>query len=345
MAWGFAGGEPAVAWRCAKAEWDRHGVFGFRAACASVARSHPTNLWALERFITYVEDDSDSHEIPNDPTTRVTNESVGAEELWGEASFTFLMWRRGELADEILRSWSRHEHWRVRDFGAEILRFLAFSRVGTPVAEWLRREPNASTREHLVAALAKTGSQPAVDQCLEHFLDTGEGKSSFAEFGWRSSRSEQALEALTHLSLEKPWVAAPALVSLARMGQRAANLVASLEDGNSYLRSAAALAAAYLDDQALLPTLRNMQRETADVLESLCLSAGLAKMSKAPSDAADLQRRLVAAGGTAYQTTGTLDFFRLHDYLRRAILEALDASPSLDPGIAAAWRAETEPLA
>jgi hypothetical protein len=150
---------------------------------------------------------------------------------------------------------------------------------------------------------------------------------------------------LTRLSRETAWVAAPALVGLARLGQRASNLVDSLEDGNSYLRGAAALAASYLDDKALLPTLRKMQRETADVLESLCLSAALAKMSKASVDAVDLHRRLVAAGSTPYGVSGMLDFFRLHDYLRGAILDALDSSPSADPAIAAAWRAETEPLA
>jgi hypothetical protein len=70
-----------------------------------------------------------------------------------QANDPFMTWRRGKVADEVLQRRSRHAHWRVRDFGAQILASLGFQRTVTPVIEWFRREPVRSVRNSLLHAL------------------------------------------------------------------------------------------------------------------------------------------------------------------------------------------------
>ena len=131
--------------------------------------------------------------------------------------------RRGEVADVILGDWSKHTHWRVRDFGVQILARLGFGRVFSPAMEWLRREELPSVCASLLRALERTETPQGTDALLEYYSSSGgEGRGNVARSAWRASDKNKASAALFAIVEGDDTAAAEGAVSLARMGHRPA---------------------------------------------------------------------------------------------------------------------------
>lgn len=162
LAWGYAGGESSHLWHLVEKSsfaWEKLKTFAFRGSCAAFARTNADDSWAIEQLITHEERDHELCKISGEPVDRVSHDAVAGGELWLQANDAFVTWRRGEVADQVLRRWSQHAHWRVRDFGAQILASLGFQRTVTPIVEWLRREPLQRVRNALLHAPWKRAKQ------------------------------------------------------------------------------------------------------------------------------------------------------------------------------------------
>ena len=344
MAWGFAGGTAWPLLRFAEEDayaWEKLATFAFRGACASVARVNEADWNVLEALVTREWRDGELVEIDREPDAAIGMRAIAANEIWGEAIYTFLIWRRGALADELLRHAPSRPHWRGRDFAAQIVASLGLRRTVSPVAAWLRNEPVASVRASLLHALERSGTGNSADAVLDHFTATGEGAAAVARSAWRSSKHARAREALTQLAHGTNTVAAEALVSLARMGARHESVLQAAESPDHYLRVNAALALAYLKDEREIDRIVAMQREAARPLERIYLAAARALLGQAEAVRA-LHDELVAAGEAEWPTQ--VDFFRVHRYLQVAVLDALAAGGASAEALRAAWEAECVPL-
>jgi hypothetical protein len=345
-AWGYAGGDASALWHAVRGDhfkWEKLRTFAFRAGCASCARINAGDLFALEQLVTHQWDGYEGLvEIANDPASRISNESVHAAEIATQAYDAFLAWRRGEVADEVLRRWSTHEHWRVREFGAQILASLGFQRTVGPVAAWLGREPVMSVRSALLHALERSTTAEGADALLAFFADCGEGGLYLAKAAWRARDRSGAIAALHALAEGDGAGAVEALVSLARLGERHAALAPALESHDEYARVNATLAFAYLADRSVVTRLEAMQREAASATERVTLAAALAMLG-APDGAARLHRQLVAAAAeTDYFKR--LDLFAAHRFLQDAVLDGLAAGDEASQVALEAWRGEIVPL-
>lgn len=108
-AWGHAGGDAATLWHFIKDNsfaWEKLVTFTFRAACVSFARMNGGDDWALEQLIAHQWRDFELHVIEEGVGSGIGHKAVDASELWMEANRSFLIWRRGEVADVILRRWA-----------------------------------------------------------------------------------------------------------------------------------------------------------------------------------------------------------------------------------------------
>jgi hypothetical protein len=277
MAWGYIGGDASTLWHLVRDShfaWEKLATFAFRGACAATARIRAQDCWAIEQLITHEWRDLHLAPISDSPDASVSNDAVQAHELWGQANDPFLVWHRGEVADEILRRWSRHNHWRVRDFGAQVLASLGFQRTVTPVVEWLRRESVPGVRNSLLHALERSETTAAADAVIEHFTSSGqEGKPYLAKSAWRTSDKNRAITALkTVVDDEDSAASAEALVSLARLDHRCSQLDQMLDSPDYYRRLNSALAVAYLGDKKALDRLIVMHREAAQLLSVYSLA-------------------------------------------------------------------------
>ncbi len=346
MAWGYVGGDAATLWHLVRGDsytWEKLRTFGFRASCAACARVSAGDDWAIEQLITHEWRDYEFTEIKNSPDASISHQAVDSAELWMQANDPFVVWRRGEVADVILRDWSRHAHWRVRDFGAQILASLGFQRTVTPVVEWLRREQIERVRKSLLHSLERSDTATGADVLIEHFESSGqEGRAYVAKAAWRASDKNRALAALNVIVNGDDSAAAEALVSLARLGHRDAYLVAALDSQDDYRRLNAALAFAYLGDQSAVKQLTAMQDEAATSIERVYLAAALAILGK-PNGAAELNRELVAAASER-DFDKRLDILFLHRCLQMAILDGLEAGKPQGDELLTAWRAELQPF-
>lgn len=346
LAWGYAGGYVNTLWHYVSGSsfaWEKLATFAFRGACAAFARTG-AGSWAIQQLITHEWPEYELVEICNPPDAPLCHEAIGAEELWAQAYDVFVTWRRGEVADEILRHWSCHAHWRVRDFGAQILASLGFQRTATPVIEWLRREPVRSVRSSLLHALERSETASGADALIDHYnASSQEGQIYLARAAWRASDKNRALTALNAVADGQSSTAgAEAVVSLARLGHRYAQLTKMLDSHDPYSRLNAALAVAYLDDRKALERLVTMQREVATPLERIYLAAALAMLGK-PNGAAELHANLIAAAGSE-EFEKRVDLFFLHRYLQAAVLNGLAAGGEQSSNYLNAWRTELEPL-
>ena len=346
MAWGHAGGDAATLWHFISGNsyaWEKLCTFAFRASCASFARVNADDNWAIEQLITHEWRDYELIEIGDSPEARIAHESVAGYELWGEANHSLLMWRRGDVADVILRDWSMHQHWRVRDFGAQVLASLGFTRLVSPVIEWLRREEVPTIRRSLLHALERTEREAGADALLEHFLATDqEGRANVARSAWRASDKSRASAALMRIGDDDDTAAAESVVALAWMGHRHPRLKRSLDSGDRHFRLNAALAVAYLGDTAKLPHLSAMLREAAAPIERVFLMAALAILGR-PNGAEELNRELIAMA-SAPGFDERLDIFFMHRYLQIAVLDGLHAGGDATAELWQTWQSELEPL-
>jgi HEAT repeat protein len=346
MAWGFAGGDGGTLWHLVKDDsfkWEKLRTFAFRAGCASCARVNPNNLWALEQFVTLQRRDYEGVvEIPNDPEYSISHNAVTAADIDFEANYTFVEWRRGELADEVLRSWSSHPHWRIREFGAHILSTLGFQRTQTPIVAWLRRELVQPIRSRLLHALERMGTAAAANVLLDYYLESNEGGAYVAKSAWRAKDKAPAVKALNRIARDGGAFGAEALVSLGRLGEHHQGLLNTLEAGNDYSRLNAALALGYLRHTASIPRLVLMQAEASGALERIALAAALALM-KHPDAALELQNQLTIPAANA-PDVWSADMFLMHRYLQEAVLDGLEAGEEQTREALTAWRAEFAPL-
>ena len=344
--YGYAGGIAGSLWNLVKSDkrtWEKLATFAFRGACATVARKNEGDLWEIEELITHEWGDFELVRIAGLPDAAISNRAIQSSELWSQANDPFMTWRRGGVADEILRQWSQHDHWRVRDFGAKILASLGFKRTVTSVIDWLRREPAPSVRVSLLHALERSETVTGADELIEHFNSfQQEGRPFLAKAAWRSSEKNRAFTALKAIVLDDDPAAAEALVSLARLGYRPTQIDKMLDSHKYYCRLNAALAIAYLGERNAADRLVAMQREAATPFERIFLAAALAKLGK-PNGTTDLNEELVvAAGSRDYEKR--VDLFFVHRYLQTAVLDGLAAGDEQNNDLLNAWRAEFEPL-
>ena len=345
LAYSHAAGDAASLWHFIKGNsfaWEKLLTFAFRGACASFARVNAGDDWAIEQFITHQIDDGELEMIGNAPNARITHKAVDGQELWMQANDVFIAWRRGEVADVILRDWAQHQHWRVRYFGAQIISSLGFQRTLTPVRQWLNREPLDQVRESLLHALERTESPAGADALLEHYEDKQEGGPYLARSVWRCTHQDRALRALQAVAGGTDTAASGAMVSMARMGSRDGEVSSALDSQDPYRRLNAALAVGYLNDKAQGSRLEAMLGEAASPLERMMVSAAMAMLGR-PNGASSLHGELVAAA-SAPEYDKHLDVFFLHRYLQLAILDAFAACGSEGAELLKTWRAELEPL-
>jgi len=348
QAYGYAGGNASNLWHFVKDSertWEKLATFAFRGACAEFARLNSRySRWAIEQLITHQWEGFDLVEISNSPDALISRLAIDNFELGNQADRTFMTWRRGDVADEILSHWSQHAHWRVRHFGAQILASLSFQRTVKLVAEWLRREPVDKVRISLLDALQRSATASGADALIEHYLaSNGEGSSHLAKSAWRANDKNRAMTALSAIADGKDYYAAESMVSLARLGHRHGHLIERLESPKYYIRLNAALAVAYLDDRSKLPALIAMGREAASSYERICLATAVALLGK-PNGAQDLHELLIASADLQ-GLDERVDIFFLHGFLKEAILDGLAAGGADASKFLNAWRSELEPLA
>jgi hypothetical protein len=347
MAYGHAGADGASIWHLIRQNsyaWEKLSTFAFRSACAAFARINTGSSWALEQLVTHRwdRDGFEPEEIVNSPVAPIHRIAIEDSEIHSQATYTFMIWRRGEVADEVLRDWSRHAHWRVRWFGAQVLRSLGFLRTVSPIVEWLKTEQVPRIREALLDALQRSESTAGADALLDAFETAGEGTESLAKAGWRASDKGRALKALIAISDEDSTAGAEALVSLARLGFRHAELIRFLDSEDHYRRLNAMLALGYLGDQQDLQRLTQMQAEAANATERIYVAASVALLGM-PGAAMQLHRELIAAAEPA-DLSQRVDVFFLHRYLQNAVLKGLEAGGPEAKDLLDAWRSELEPL-
>ena len=345
LARGYAGGDAALLWHFLKDRhfaWEKLLTHAFRAACASFARVNGGDDWAIEQFITHEWGDWEPKKIGNSTDSQIGHESVGGSEMWMQANDAFVTWRRGEVADVILRDWSKHQHWRVRDFGAQILASLGFGRSLIPVVEWLEREKLATVRASLLHALERTERKAGADALLEHYSATnGEGSAYVARSAWRAGDKQKAIAALREIAGAEGR-SAEAVVSLARLEQRHPRLEAMLDSTDQYSRLNAALAVSYLGDIASVPQLTGMLNEASAPVERVYLSSALAILGGA-NGAEGLNRELITMA-SAPKFDDRMDLFFMHRYLQVGVLDGLRAEGPSSAELLLAWQQELEPL-
>jgi len=347
-AWGYAGGSTATLWhyvRNSSFAWEKLKTAAFRASCVATARTRAGDCWTIEQLITHkLGEDGEMEKIGNSPDTVISHNAIEGSELGGAANTEFLLWRRGEVADEILGRWSGHEHWRVRDFGAQVLAGLGFRRTTTPMVEWLGGETVPRVRASLLRSLERNETAEGADAMLEHFhRHDQEGLPYLAKAAWRASDPGAAIAALkAMIAGDDDSVGAEAMVSLARLGQSHARLMPALDSGDPYRRLNAALAVAYLGDKSVLGRLTAMRNEAASPFERIFLAAALAVLGM-PEGAQTLHRELAQAAG-ARGFDKHVDPFFMHRYLQTAVLDGLAAGGAQTSHLLEAWRAEMEPL-
>lgn len=347
LAWGYAGGGAAMLWdnvSGSRFAWEKLRTSAFRGACAAFARTgEDHHRWAIEQLITHEWPGYKLTEISDQPDTRLSNEALHGAELAGEAHNVFLTWRHGKVADHILARWSKHAHWRVRDFGAQILASLGFQRTVRPVTEWLQREPVQSVRISLLHTLERSETVSGTDALIDHFTSSRqEGQPHIAKAAWRASDKNRALAVLNAVVKGDDPTSAEAVVSLARLGQRHPQLPRLLDSHDDYCRLNAALAVAYIGDRALLESVLTMQREAATPLERIGLAAAAAILGR-PNGAIRLNSELVAAANSE-DYFKRVDLFFVHRFLQLAVLDGLATGGEQSKNHLTAWRAEMEPL-
>jgi nucleoside phosphorylase len=348
VAWGRAGCDTGALWELVHKshfKWEKLATSAFRAGCASLARAGPTRLWPLEQLTTSYWDGDGFKllSVGDNPDEAVSNEAIAPSELQLAATGDFVSWRRGEIADEILREWSAHSHWRLRQFGAMILRGLAFQRTQASLITWLQREPVERTRTALIGALEHSASRVGADAILEHFERTKEGSRALARIGWRTEHKERALSALDRIVEAERTYRGEALVSMARMGERHSRVSELLTSTDHYERLTAALALAYLNDEKAIPMIDSLRQEAARPLETVFLNIALAILG---DRAAGLRLNAeLSAAATVDDSRNLVDVFFLDGFLQEALLSGLKASAGAStPRALEAWTAELRPL-
>lgn len=346
MAWGYAGGSSAKLWDCvanSSFAWEKLKVFAFRGSCASVARLNATDCWAIEQLITHEIRNERLEQISTEPEEDVSYRAISNQELWLQASLSsFATWRRGEVVDAILRSWPEHAHWRVRDFGAQVLATIGYRRTVTPIAEWLGREHVGRVRASLLHALERSESQLGADILVDHFLSKQEGALYVAKAAWRAGDTRRATLALNAIVNDEGVAGSEAVVSLAKLGCRFSGLPARLESTDDYRRLHAVLALAYLRDKTAIQPLAAMRREAATSIERAAILASLALLEESEA-VGELNRELIA-GATSGDSTQQFDIFFIHRHLQQAIVDALGTGTGEQTRFQDAWRAEIGPL-
>jgi hypothetical protein len=348
MAYGYAGADGASMWHLINENsyaWEKLSTFVFRSACGSCARINTSNLSVMEWLITHRwdRDGFELEEVANEPDAPVRRIAIDDSEMWGQSTHTFLIWRRGDVADQLLRDWSRHAHWRVRWFGAQLLASLGFVRTVKPIIEWLRIEQVPRIREALLHALERSDSTAGADALLDVFESReGEGGQSLAKAGWRASDKDRARKALTSITNHDSIYGAEALVSLARLGTRHPELTKFLDSHDHYRRLNAMLALGYLGDPTEARRLTQMLGEASGRLERIYVLAAMALL-RTPEAALQLHRELIAAAEEP-DFDKRIDVFFLHRYLQNAIVGGLEAGGQEIGSLPKCWRDEIEPL-
>jgi len=340
LAWGYAGGDSGALWHRVKDDdfaWEKLRVFALRASCAAFARTSARDNWSVEQLITHYNDGLHVVPFPGEPEDPVPTRALDQAELWQQSFESFAIWRRGEVADRILTSWAEHPHWRVRDFGAQVLGSLGFQRTVNPIRAWLETEPDSRVRSSLLFALGQSNTTSAADILVDYFITKRDGATPVTKVAHLASDPQRAISVLRDISAGKDNAGSEAVVGLARLGYIPSDLLVRLESTDSYRRLNAALALAYLRDTSAIARLRTMRREAATPFERVLLSAGLALL-KAPNAAAELNRELI----TSAELSEPFDIFIVHGYHQQAILDGLEADGSSD--VSEAWRSEIEPF-
>ncbi len=325
LAHGHAGGAAATLWNIASGNdffWKKIRHAGFCGACAAFARCDADAIDTLERFVSTFYDDKKCYTPSRGMETigparqaflgesAVQDANLGFEAALG----AFSKWQRGAVADRILRDWSRHDHWRVRWFGAMILRYFRFDRLKQPLMRWRDAEPDPETRKEL---------QNAIDELdLEILRETGSVAGDAADMPALRSGTE-----------------GEAIVALARFGYAHPQLDTMRSSEQWYDRAVAALAFGYLQrNDKVLRTARLLQ-EASHPLETLMLATAAILLGRddIPGDLHDI---LVDSQSSRHQSLTDIRY--IHRFLQIAISDALTIS-----GTAAqktAWEREFGPL-
>lgn len=353
-AWGAVGGTSWMPWQLVVRDryaWEKLRVHAFRAACAAAARTGRQHLGALAKMVSHHWPQYERLSLIAAATDdRLDASAIDGPELWLQSFYTFPLWRSGDVVDGVLEDWSRHEHWRVRALGAEVLEGIGFRRAATPVLDWLRRESVASVREGLIGALGRSNTKVGADALLAIAQQpvSGDGamasrlRSALAEAAWRASDKAAAVKALEPIADGDDAVASEALVALARLGTRPRSLDDALVSIDRYRRTNAALAVGYLGERRMTDELLAMRAETSGLLEPVYVAAALALLGY-PGASNDLHQRLVVlaeseGAGESY------DIFRMKRPLQQAVIDAFNSNGPASQPFARAWQLEIEPL-
>lgn len=346
MAYGQTGGDSASIWYLVTENhlaWDKLHTFAFRSACVSCARINAGSLWALENLVTHFWNDFVGLEkIANSPDANIPNSAIDSAEIHYEPTHQFTLWRRGEVADIVLRDFSQHEHWRVRWLGAEMLANLALQRTARLERQWLEREQHGDVRDALMDALQRTQTTFGADALLDTYEVKQKGAAYLAKTGWLASDRERAIKALNKIAGDDENYSADALVSLARLGSRYSGLDQFLDSRHSYFRLNAMLALGYLKEVQYLPNLTRMLNEAASAMERIYAASASALLGK-PGSAAVLNRELIN-GAAKPNYSDRVDVFLVHQHLKDAVLAGLESGGQESKLMLDAWRAEMEPL-
>ena len=346
MAYGQAGGDSASIWYLIKENhlaWDKLHTFAFRSACAACSRIDTGSLGTLEKLVTHFwQEYVGLEKIANLPDATIAHSAVDSAEIHYETSHDFTLWRRGEVADLVLKDFSSHEHWRVRWLGAEILANLSLQRTARLTRNWLEEERVPEVRDALMDALQRTETGLGADALLDTYEESQEGAAYLAKTGWMVTDKERAINALNKIANDGANYSADALVSLARLGSRHSDLDQSLDSRNPYLRLNAMLALGYLREKNYLPKLTQMRTEAANAMERIYAAAATALLGK-PGAAAVLNHELID-GAEKPDYSDRVDVFFVHRHLKNAVLAGLESGGEESSLMLNAWRAEMEPL-
>lgn len=307
--------------------WEKLGTHAFRTACTVAARFGSEHLSLVERFVT-----------GEAKSNFVRERSIGNQELWLQAFYTFPLWRAGSLLDEIIKVWSEHKNANLRHFGAMILKALDFRRAQDLLLVWIAKESEESVRSTLITALANCGTRTAADAVMEFSGAQGSCDEALASVARHATDQSAAAERLELVASRGGSSAAEALVTLARMGVASRGLSDALFSDDSCRRLNAALAYGILADRSRLNDLVTMEREASEPMESVYISAALAMLGVG----GETLYRPLCVFASKFDRGG--EPYYLKRSLKEAIVTAFERGGSKDARFLKAWKAEFEPL-
>ncbi len=320
LAYACAGGSGVHMWKCAagsKTGWEKVRTTGFEAACYSFARGNIDSQSTIFNFLTHATNDDDyEHRMIELDKFEIDLpegcEGISLQECWAQAHLeSFVRWMRSDVIDELLLSWARHPHVRVRNFCAQILEKLTLPRTEKELLDWVSRETNDDVRLSVQNALFNV-------QCF--------------------SKNPKFLK---EASLGESNASNEYMVMLAKHGHRHPSVGKKMCSVNWFDRAMAALACGYLSDQELLGDTTDLLQGIEYPMQSVLINCALALAGRKDRQLS-LHLILSRAGDMTNDYERLLDVRRLKPPLKLAILDALKADARDDE--INAWQIELGPI-